>query len=248
MEFDKKRDRLWMVGDLINRGPDSLRVLNLVRSLGKRAVIVLGNHELHFLAIHYGGYSANRTDTFDDLLSSPARAEIAEWLCQQPLLVRSNKLGYVMTHAGIPHIWDIDVAEALAGEVEKAIRGKRRKRYFESMYGNVPDVWDPKLAGMDRLRCITNYFTRMRLVDKAGRLDFSFKGGLADAPKPWLPWYELRNRKPLPVKLVFGHWAALQGHTGLKDVIALDTGCVWGRKLSALCLDTGETYSVRAGG
>ena len=129
--FDKKRDRLWLVGDLINRGPDSLRVLNLIRSLGKRALIVLGNHELHFLAIHYGGHSANRTDTFDDLLSSPAREEIAEWLCEQPLLVRSNKLGYVMTHAGIPHIWDIDLAEALAGEVEKAIRGKRRKRYFE---------------------------------------------------------------------------------------------------------------------
>ncbi len=248
MRFDKKKDRLWLVGDLINRGPDSLRVLNLVRSLGKRALIVLGNHELHFLAIHYGGHSATRADTFGDLLSSPAREEIAEWLCRQRLFVRNDKLGYAMTHAGIPHIWDLDLAEALAGEVEKAIRGKRRKRYFERLYGNVPDVWDPELQGMDRLRCITNYLTRMRLVDKAGRLDFSYKGELAGAPKPWLPWYELRKRNPLPVKLVFGHWAALQGRTGMKDVIALDTGCVWGRRLSAVCLETGEKYSVRSGG
>ena len=244
VRFDAGCDCLWLLGDLINRGPDSLGVVRLVRSLGESARTVLGNHDLHFLAIHLGGHSLNRNDTFVDVLQADEVDAIADWLCEQPFLVRDDDLGYAMTHAGIPHIWSVDVAEAYAAEVEKVIRGKRRVAYFEKMYGNKPDAWDESLKGMDRWRAITNYFTRMRLVDENGRLDFSHKGALGDAPPEWLPWYELKRREPLHLKLLFGHWAALEGVTGKKEFVALDTGCVWGRELTAMCLDSGELYAV----
>jgi bis(5'-nucleosyl)-tetraphosphatase (symmetrical) len=244
IHFDPTGDCLWLLGDLINRGPDSLSVVRLVRSFGESARTVLGNHDLHFLAIHIGGHSLNRNDTFVDLLHADDVDDIAEWLCEQPFLVRDDELGFAMTHAGIPHIWSVDVAEALAAEVEKVIRGKRRLGYFETMYGNKPDTWSDSLKGMDRWRAITNYLTRMRLMDEDGRMDFAHKGGLSDAPPEWVPWFEIERQQPLPVKLLFGHWAAIEGHTGRDEVIALDTGCVWGRELTALCLETGELIAV----
>lgn len=244
ISFDPTGDRLWLVGDLVNRGPDSLAVVRLVRSFGQSAVTVLGNHDLHFLAIHIGGHGINRADTFVDLLQADDADDIAEWFCAQRFLHRDDELGFAMTHAGIPHVWSLDEAEALALELEAVVGGKMRQAYFESMYGNKPDTWSASLTGMDRWRSITNYFTRMRLVDKDGRMDFAHKGALRDAPAEWTPWYELRAATPLPVKLVFGHWAAIEGCTGQKRIIALDTGCVWGRDLTALCLETGKYYRV----
>jgi len=237
IDFDATEDRLWLVGDLVNRGPDNLAVLRLVMSLGDRAVTVLGNHDLHLLAIVLGGHSLNRSDTFRDVLVAPDLDEIVGWYCRQPLLVRDDRLGCVMTHAGIPHIWDLSQAAELAAEVEEVIAAGQR-RYFEKLYGNEPARWSDALKGMDRLRAITNYLTRMRLVRKDGTLDFSHKGAIADAPRGLVPWYDMRAKAPLGMRLLFGHWAALEGHTGSEECIALDTGCVWGRELTALKLDT----------
>ena len=247
VRFDPGSDCLWLLGDLVNRGPESLRVVQLVRSLSQSVVTVLGNHDLHFLAIHLGGHSMNKNDTFVDLLESEEADEIADWYCQQPLIVADPGLGYAMVHAGIPHIWSLERAMAYAAEVEEVIRGEKRAEYFRDMYGNRPDHWSDQFRGIDRLRVVTNYLTRMRLLDPNARMNFSHKGSLSDAPEGWRPWYELRVQQPLPIKLLFGHWAALEGGTGFADVIGLDTGCVWGRELTALCLETGERHVVSAG-
>ena len=244
LRFDPAGDRLWLLGDLVNRGPDSLRVVRLVRSLGDSAVTVLGNHDLHFLAIALGGHSLNKSDTFVDLLNAAEVEEIADWYCAQRLIVVDEALGYAMAHAGIPHVWDLGQALELAAEVEQTLSGEDRLAYFATMYGNKPDYWSDDFTGMDRLRVITNYLTRMRLLDQAGRMNFSYKGKLNDAPRGWRPWYEMRMQQPLPIKLLFGHWAALEGGTGFPEVVALDTGCVWGRELTAMCLESGELCSV----
>jgi bis(5'-nucleosyl)-tetraphosphatase (symmetrical) len=244
--FDPSRDRLWLVGDLINRGPDSLGVVRRVRDLGEAAVSVLGNHELHLLAIRYNDVAPKSSDTLDALMAAPDFEDICEWLRAMPLLVDDPSLGFVMTHAGIPHVWGLDEARARAREVEAVIRGDGHREYFAGMYGNQPDLWDDALQGMPRWRAITNYFTRMRLVTDEGRLNLGFKGALTDAPAGWHPWYELRGRRPLGSTLLFGHWAALQELPRRRDVVALDTGCVWGGSLTALCLETGEFASIPA--
>jgi bis(5'-nucleosyl)-tetraphosphatase (symmetrical) len=246
LRFDPSRDRLWLVGDLVNRGPDSLGVIRLVRSLGDAAAAVLGNHDLHLLAIRYGGHSSNPGDTFADVLAADDAESLCQWLRGLPLLIVDETLGYVMTHAGIPHIWDLADARRLAHEVEQVIRGDDYRTFFANMYGNRPDSWQEHLQGMDRWRSITNYFTRMRLIDASGRLDFSRKGAVEAVPHGWYPWYQVRARNPLPVRIVFGHWAAIDGVTGESGAIALDTGCVWGRALTAICLETGKLSSVAA--
>ena len=246
LEFDPAHDQLWLLGDLINRGPENLPVLRYLMSLGGAVQTVLGNHDLHFLAIRLGGHKLNRSDTFSDVLEADDVEEITQWYCQQPLLVADESLGYAMAHAGIPHLWSLAQAKKLAAEVEVVIRSSQRNHYFEHMYGNKPGVWSDSLTGMDRLRAITNYFTRMRLIGENGELNFSHKGALAEAPDDCIPWYELRSRQPLGCKLLFGHWAALEGKTGHEDILALDTGCVWGRDLTALCLDTGKYTAVDA--
>ncbi len=246
VRFDPARDRLWLVGDLVNRGPKSLAVLRFVRSLGDAALCVLGNHDLHLLAIRYGGHPVRRSDTFADVLAAEDCDELCDWLRHLPMLVRDDALGYVMTHAGIPHIWDLDQAEGYARELEAVLRSDGHPVYFTGLYGNRPDIWEDSLQGLDRWRAVTNYLTRMRLVSEEGRLEFAHKGAVADAPPGWFPWYELRARRPLGVRIVFGHWAAIEGVTNQPDVIALDTGCVWGRRLTALCLETGELFSIPA--
>jgi len=248
VDFRSDTDQLWLLGDLINRGPENLAVLRRVIDLGSAAITVLGNHDLHFLAIHRGGHSLNRADTFGDVLESSKVDQISDWYRQQPLLYRSKKLGYVMAHAGIPHLWNMKKARTLAEEVAEVIRGPDCESYFQQMYGNDPICWDDDLEGMPRWRSITNYFTRMRLLDEEGRLDFSHKGALAEAPEDFEPWFELRARTPLKLRILFGHWAALEGYTGHDRIINLDTGCVWGRSLTALRLDDGTFFSVEARG
>jgi len=241
-------DKLWLVGDLINRGPDSLGTLRFVHGLGAQAEVVLGNHDLHLLAIVLGGHKGGNKDTFDEILAAPDRDELVEWLSRQKLMHLDESLGWAMVHAGIPHIWGIKEAAERSAEVEAVIHGAHshisRGEFFKGMYGNHPDLWSAEHVGLDRLRCITNYLTRMRLINQTGRLELSHKGVPDDAPDGWTPWYALRE--PGHVKIVFGHWAALDGVTGRDDIYGTDTGCVWGRKLTALNLTTNESVSVAA--
>jgi bis(5'-nucleosyl)-tetraphosphatase (symmetrical) len=246
VDFRSDRDRLWLLGDLINRGPENVAVVRRVMSLGSAAVTVLGNHDLHFLAIHRGGHTLNRSDTLGDLLENSRVDEMSDWFRHQSLIHVDRKLGYVMAHAGIPHLWRLKQARILAEEVEAVIRGPECELYFQEMYGNEPNCWRDDWEGMSRWRVITNYFTRMRLLDRQGCMNFSHKGALGDAPEGMVPWFELRAELPLKHKILFGHWAALEGHTGQERIINLDTGCVWGRSLTALRLEDGQFLSVDA--
>ena len=246
VSFDPARDRLWLLGDLVNRGPDSLKVMELVMSLDGRTITVLGNHDLHFLAIHYGGHSPVASDTFHDLLAAPDVDGVADWLRGQRFFHADASLGYAMAHAGIPPGWSMQQAEARSRELMAVLRGKDYVTYFREMYGNIPDRLSEGLAGMDRWRILTNCFTRMRLIDREGRLNFTHKGAPAEAPAGWFPWYEPITDELEDLRLLFGHWAALEGGTGRADIVALDTGCVWGRDLTALCLETAEVTSVPA--
>jgi bis(5'-nucleosyl)-tetraphosphatase (symmetrical) len=243
-------DQLWLLGDLLNRGPDSLAVLRRVKALGERCQIVLGNHDLHFLAIYFGGHNGGRNDTFDELLSAPDVDELAHWLRVQKLMHRDDALGAVMAHAGIPHFWSIADAELHAREVERVIAGRDSELsytdFFKQMYGNEPSCWNDSLEAMPRMRMITNYFTRMRLVDDSGAMDFAHKGSVDDAPPGLRPWFEFVGTDLRRPRILFGHWAALDGQTGREDIVALDTGCVWGRQLTAMNLQTGKKYAVNA--
>jgi bis(5'-nucleosyl)-tetraphosphatase (symmetrical) len=240
-----KKDELWLLGDLVNRGPDSLAVLRRVRDMGDRCEVILGNHDLHLLAIVFGGHKPSSSDTFDELLDAPDLDELAHWLRAQKMVHRDAERKFTMVHAGIPPQWSLGQAQALAHEVESVIGGDGPAdgigyvEFFESMYGNKPAHWSSDLTGIDRLKSITNYLTRMRLLDDKGSLDFSHKGALRDAPPELTPWYDLAAPLLGDETLLFGHWAALDGVTGHDNVRALDTGCVWGRKLTALCLESG---------
>ena len=246
VDFQSGRDRLWLLGDLINRGSQNVAVVRRVMEIGNSAITVLGNHDLHFLAIHRGGHTLNRTDTFADLLEWKRVDEASDRYRHRPLLHRDKALGYVMAHAGVPHIWSLKQARGLAAQVEAVIQGSRSEVFFQQMYGNEPNHWREDWEGMSRWRIITNYFTRMRLIAEDGQLDFSHKGVLTDTPEGYQPWFELRAREPLKLNLLFGHWAALEGHTDDAHIIGLDTGCVWGKSLTALCLDNGEYFSVKS--
>ena len=238
LPFDPTSDKLWFVGDLVNRGPHNLKTLEYVRELGSTAVVVLGNHDLHLLAIVFGGKKPQRSDTFHDVLGSPACEDLCHWLRFQPLIHTSNN--HVMVHAGIPHIWTLDQATNYAHEVEDTINGADYVSYFEQMYGKYPDKWDLSLTGMDRLRIITNYLTRMRFIAADGQLEFAHKEGLATTPTGYKGWFEYPRSDTK--NIVFGHWAALEGKTSNPNVMATDTGCVWGRELTAVCLEDGTCY------
>ena len=246
VSFDPARDRLWLLGDLVNRGPASLKVMELVMSLEANTIVVLGNHDLHFLAIHYGEHSPVASDTFHDLLAAPHAGEVADWLRCQRFFHADSSLGYAMAHAGLPPGWSVEQAVARSQELMSVLQGPGHVRYFRAMYGNLPDRLSDGLTGMDRWRILTNCFTRMRLVDREGRLNFRHKGAPNEVASGWYPWYELITEEPGGLRLLFGHWAALEGETGREDIVALDTGCVWGRRLTALCLETGDFTSVPA--
>jgi len=242
--FEPRSDELWFVGDLVNRGPNSLEVLRFIRSLGERAITVLGNHDLHLLAVREEPTRARRGDTLSPVLAAPDCDLLVDWLATRPLLHRDEATGFVMTHAGIPAIWSIDEAAARAREVESVLQGRGRSEFLRAMYGNEPAEWRADLEGQDRLRVITNYFTRMRGLRGSAALDLSFKETPGALPKGTRPWYEDYRVQPCPMKLVFGHWAALGGRCDVPGIFALDTGCVWGGKLSALRLVDQERFSV----
>ncbi|MCL7943204.1 symmetrical bis(5'-nucleosyl)-tetraphosphatase [Marinobacter sp. ATCH36] len=238
VDFSPSRDRLWVAGDIINRGPSSLEALRYVESLGDSAVVVLGNHDLHLLAVAFGGHSLKRKDTLADILDAPDHGKLFDWLRQQNLCVHDADRNFVMVHAGLPHIWSVEQAVGYSREVESVIRGPDAEEYFTHMYGNQPERWQDSLAGMDRWRMITNYFTRMRFIAEDGTLELAAKESADSAPDGFAPWFRFPRKDR--VKVVFGHWAALEGQTDSERYIGLDTGCVWGGKLTLMNLDTEE--------
>jgi bis(5'-nucleosyl)-tetraphosphatase (symmetrical) len=237
--FNPETDRLWFVGDLVNRGPDSLGVLRFVMGLGERAVTVLGNHDLHLLAVAAGVRKASRKDTLLDVLDAPDREEILHWLRHRPLAYRESGLPHLMVHAGVPPPWSAEYTLARAAEVEAALHGPQWAEFLGHMYGDHPDIWSDSLQGFERLRVITNYLTRMRFCTAEGRLDIDNKGAPASANAGFAPWFSHPGRAAAGTPIVFGHWAALEGKADTGHVHALDTGCVWGARLRAMRLEDG---------
>lgn len=232
LKFSPDRDRLWFVGDLVNRGPASLETLRLVRALGDNAVVVLGNHDLHLLAVVYGGHRKRKSDTLDELLAARDRDALIEWLLTRPLA--HAEAGDLLVHAGVVPQWTVAQTLALAGEVATALQRDPR-RLFEHMYGDQPDRWSPQLTGFERLRFTINVLTRLRVCTADGQIDLALKGEPPPPPSPLRPWF-LHPRASRDARIVFGHWSAL-GFVHSHGVVGLDTGCVWGGALTALDLD-----------
>lgn len=245
IRFDPASDRLFFAGDLVARGPDSLGTLRLIHGLGPVADSVLGNHDLHLLAVSHRLAPVKDKDRTLPVLMADDREPLLDWLRRRPLLIELP--GHVLTHAGLPPGWSPAEARARAREVEAALQGGDSERYLAAMYGNTPACWDDQLSGLDRLRVITNHFTRMRLLHDDGSLDFAHKEALDTAPPGLHAWFTRPNPARGDTRMVFGHWAALQGHTGVDHAIAVDTGCVWGNTLCAWRLEDGQRFHSRPG-
>lgn len=233
LDFNPVQDELWIAGDLINRGPKSLETLRHIYSIRDSVKVILGNHDLHFLAIASKKRQQKKSDTFNNIFSEPDANELIQWLQMQPLIHHDEDLGYIMTHAGIPPIWSIEKAKLLADEVHQTLISSEADSFFEHMYGNHPEIWSDSLVGMERLRTITNYFTRMRFCTKEGEIDLLNKRKPREAPSGFKPWFELRNQTSNE-KIIFGHWAALMGKVSAPNIFGIDTGCVWGESLTAI--------------
>jgi len=236
LHFDPAADRLWFAGDLVNRGPQSLETLRFVRGLGASALTVLGNHDLHLLAAACDPARVRPKDTLHPILDAPDCMELLDWLRRQPLLHHDATLGYTLIHAGLPPQWDLALAQGCAREVEAVLSGDGYADYLAHMYGNEPDMWTNDLRGWERLRFITNCFTRLRYCDENGRLGLAFKGAPGSQPAGYRPWFEIPRRHSRPLSIVFGHWSTL-GHRDDPGVFPLDSGCLWGGQLTALRLD-----------
>jgi bis(5'-nucleosyl)-tetraphosphatase (symmetrical) len=236
VSFRPSRDKLWLVGDLVNRGPHSLAVLREVMRLGRSVVTVLGNHDLHLLATVAGCREMAATDTFSDVLGAYDSGSIVDWLRHRPLLHYEAKTRRALVHAGIPPFWTLKQARAAAREVEHALRGRTWRAALRTMYGNRPAVFSERLSPAARRRYTINALTRMRFCDKRGRLDFTESGPPGSQPKNLTPWFDVPGRRAAGVHVVFGHWAAL-GLVRRDDITALDSGCVWGNSLTAVRLD-----------
>jgi bis(5'-nucleosyl)-tetraphosphatase (symmetrical) len=233
--------KLLFVGDLVNRGPHSLATLRHLRALGDRARAVLGNHDLHLLAVSQGIRPLHATDTLHDILIAPDRDELLDWVRHRPLALFEN--GHLLFHAGVLPEWDAEKVMSLAHEVETMLRGPDWVDFLRQMYGNEPSVWSDDLQGYDRLRCIINTLTRIRFCRPDGGIDFKIKEGAGAAPEGYLPWFDMPGRKTADVTCVFGHWSAL-GLTLRPNLIGLDTGCVWGGKLTAVRLEDRALFQV----
>jgi len=242
VRFDPARDRLWLAGDLVNRGPDSLECLRFVHSMRESLEVVLGNHDLHLLAVARGHRKANPKDTLAPIIEASDRDVLLDWLRRQPLMHYDAYLDYVMVHAGIPPKWDLERARAHAREVEAVLQSDQLDDFLAQMYGNEPGRWKHKLYGSARLRVITNYFTRMRFCTADGELDLESKGGLETQKPGFAPWYAHAQHRCRNHRIVFGHWAALEGKAGASNVYPLDTGCVWGGSLTALRLEDQQVF------
>ena len=231
----------FFVGDLVNRGPRSLATLRQIRALGKRAECVLGNHDLHLLAVANGTRKSGRSDTIAEILQAPDRDELLDWLRQRPLARCID--GHLLVHAGLLPQWSVDQTLALAAEVEAALRGPDWQAFLRDMYGDTPDRWDDALRGMARLRCIVNALTRLRFCTADGRMVLKLDDGAAAAAQGYLPWFDLPARRSTDVTVVFGHWSA-RGLILRANLIGLDSGCVWGGQLSAVRLSDRALFQV----
>jgi bis(5'-nucleosyl)-tetraphosphatase (symmetrical) len=245
LDFNEHTDRLWFVGDLVNRGPQSLAVLRFIKQLPLTPRITLGNHDLHLLAnLFCESRRENPDDTLKEIYRAPDAHELGHWLRAQSLLHHDEALNVVMCHAGIAPMWTLTEAKARANELEAALSGPDYLTFLNHMYGNKPDHWSPNLTGIDRLRVICNYFTRMRLCNEHGHLISTYKGDLAHVPANSYPWYAVPHRKDIQPDIVFGHWAALNGQCPNARIHAIDTGYLWGRSLTAMRLDDKQRFEV----
>lgn len=238
LRFDPDADRLWLAGDLVNRGPQSLAILRFVRSLGASAITVLGNHDLHLLAVAAGAIGRKARDHLDDVLNARDRDELLDWLRRRPLLHHDEDLGFTLVHAGLVPQWDLDQARSCAAEVEEALAGPACDEFLRHMYGNRPNLWSGSLSGWERLRFITNCLTRLRYCDRQGAMHLESSGPPGTQPQGCLPWFSVPGRANADLRIVFGHWSTLTlVHRNYPGVYPLDTGCVWGRALTAMRLD-----------
>lgn len=243
IDFAPGRDRLYLVGDLVNRGPGSLQVLRWAYEQREHIQVVLGNHDLHLLAVSAGLAKQKRGDTLESILTAHDADQLLAWLRAQPLVQAVGR--YLMVHAGLMPGWSAQQALALSAEVSAVLNSEQGTHFLAAMYGNQPDYWDDGLQGMDRLRVVVNTCTRMRMLNANGRLELGFKGELADAPASLRAWFDLPCTVRAGHTVLCGHWSAL-GLLIREDVIALDTGCIWGGSLSALRLDDGQLFQVPA--
>ena len=241
LAFDPARDRAWFVGDLVNRGPDSLGCLRLVKSLGPAAVTVLGNHDLHLLCVAEGIEKSRPRDTLDAVLAAPDRDELVDWLRRRPLMHVEG--AFAMVHAGLLPLWPVAMARALAGEVECVLQGPGWRRFLAHLYGNHPERWDDGLAGDDRLRAIVNAMTRLRVCTREGAMDLAFKGEPGEHHAHRVPWFDMPGRENATHTIVCGHWSAL-GLRVSDRVLSLDSGCVWGNSLTAVRLGDRRLWQV----
>ncbi len=244
VKFDPACDRLWCVGDLVNRGPESLRTLLFLHSIRDSIQIVLGNHDLHLLAVIYGQKKVKKGDDLLTIADSEHSRKLAKWLRKQPLVHYDKARNLAMVHAGIPPFWSIKKALAYSAEVETVLQGEDHKQFYAAMYGNHPARWQDDLSGMERIRTIVNYFTRMRFINHSGDLELSAKEGAGRGPEGYRPWFEFEHKRK-KTHLLFGHWAALEGVFDVSGITGLDTGCVWGGDLTLLNVDTGECHYRR---
>jgi bis(5'-nucleosyl)-tetraphosphatase (symmetrical) len=246
VQFSPSRDRLVLLGDLVNRGPDSLGVLRLVRRLDNAADALLGNHDLHLLAVAHGARKLKKGDTFGDVLDAPDHAAWIDWLRHRPLALVCQ--GWLCVHAGVAPQWSTAQTLALAGELHTLLQSENLAAFLPQMYGNQPDLWRDGLQGAERWRCAINVFTRIRFCHADGRMDFDMKESAGQAPAHLLPWFALPERRSASQRIAFGHWSTL-GLTVTPHLLGLDTGCVWGGRLTAACLREGqapEIFSVKS--
>jgi bis(5'-nucleosyl)-tetraphosphatase (symmetrical) len=241
ISFDQKSDRLWLVGDLVNRGNGSLEVLRWCYAHQDSLIVVLGNHDLHALVVAEGIVAAHKGDTLDALLAAHDSDVLLNWLRLQRLMYQEGN--HLMVHAGLLPQWTAEQALGYAAEVESVLHGESYLNFLEHMYGNLPDHWHDDLVGLDRLRVITNAATRLRICSTAGQMEFKFKGELQDIPAGYMPWFDVPNRATKDTQVIFGHWSAL-GLQQRENIYALDTGCLWGGKLTAMNIETKAVVQV----
>lgn len=247
IKYNENIDRLIFVGDLVNRGPQSLAVLRFVKTLKIKPVVVLGNHDLYLLyRLFIKAPKEEDDDTLDEILYADDALILGNWLREQKLLYFDKKLNVLITHAGLPPIWSVKQAKLYAKEVEEILISDNFINLLKNMFNHEPHLWSDLLTGWERIRCIINYLTRMRFCDIEGGLDFSYNGDLNNAPSELIPWYNHPLFKPIKETLVFGHWASLNKLNPAPNIFALDSGCVWGEALTAMRLQDKQIFSVRA--
>lgn len=242
LDFSPSRDHLYLLGDLVNRGPDSLGVLRRLRALEGSVTCLLGNHDLHLLAVAHGVRKPHRSDTLDPILEAPDRDDWLNWLRQQRLAVHAH--GWLMVHAGVLPQWDAAQTMALAGEVESMLRSPALGEFLTQMYGNEPARWDESLTGVARWRCVVNSLTRLRFCSADGTMEFATKEGAGGAPEGFMPWFEVPGRRTAGTPVAFGHWSTL-GLINRDDLLSLDTGCLWGGQLTAVRVDGTERELIQ---